>query len=103
MTMMEAMRARHSVRSYVDRPLEADTVNILEEEISICNREGNLHIQLVKDEPEAFGGFMARYGKFSGVKNYIALADYYDTTTDYILGRTNQRGGIHGRKPQNQG
>lgn len=74
MTMMEAMRARHSVRSYVDRPLEADTVNILEEEISICNREGNLHIQLVKDEPEAFGGFMARYGKFSGVKNYIALA-----------------------------
>lgn len=74
MTMMEAMRARHSVRSYVDRPLEADTVNILEAEISICNREGNLHIQLVKDEPEAFSGFMARYGKFSGVKNYIALA-----------------------------
>ena len=74
MTMMEAMRARHSVRSYVDRPLEADTVNILEEEISICNREGNLHIQLVKDEPEAFSGFMARYGKFSGVKNYIVLA-----------------------------
>ena len=33
----------------------------------------------------------------------IALADYYDTTTDYILGRTNQRIGIHGRKPQNQG
>ncbi len=74
MTMMEAMRARHSVRSYVDRPLEADAVDILEAEISICNREGNLHIQLVKDEPEAFSGFMARYGKFSGVKNYIALA-----------------------------
>lgn len=73
MTMMEAMRARHSVRSYVDRPLEADMVDILEAEISICNREGNLHIQLVKDEPEAFSGFMARYGKFSGVKNYIAL------------------------------
>lgn len=74
MTMMEAMRARHSVRSYVDRPLEADAVDILEAEISICNREGNLHIQLVKDEPEAFSGFMVRYGKFSGVKNYIALA-----------------------------
>ena len=74
MTMMEAMRARHSVRSYVDRPLEADAVDILEAEISICNREGNLHIQLVKDEPEAFSGFMARDGKFSGVKNYIVLA-----------------------------
>ena len=33
----------------------------------------------------------------------IALADYYDTTTDYILGRTNQRGGMSGRRPQNQG
>ena len=31
------------------------------------------HIQLVTDEPKAFDGFMAHYGKFSGVKNYIAL------------------------------
>ncbi len=74
MEMMEAMRARHSVRSYVDRPLAADVVDVLEAEIAACNREGDLHIQLVKDEPEAFSGFMARYGRFSGVKNYIALA-----------------------------
>lgn len=74
MELMEAMRARHSVRSYVDRPLDADAVNILEAEIAACNREGDLHIQLVRDEPQAFGGFMARYGRFSGVKNYLALA-----------------------------
>ena len=74
MEMMEAMRARHSVRSYVDRPLAADVVDVLEAEIAACNREGDLHIQLVKDETEAFSGFMARYGRFSGVKNYIALA-----------------------------
>lgn len=74
MEMMEAMRARHSVRSYVDRSLTADVVDVLEAEIAACNREGDLHIQLVKDEPEAFSGFMARYGRFSGVKNYIALA-----------------------------
>ena len=73
MEMMEAMRARHSVRSYADRPLEADVVDALEAEIAACNREGGLHIQLVKDEPQAFSGFMARYGKFSGVKNYLAL------------------------------
>ena len=74
MTMMEAMRARHSVRSYVDRPLDADVASILEAEIAACNREGDLHIQLVRDEPQAFGGFMARYGRFSGVRNYLALA-----------------------------
>ena len=73
MTLMEALRARHSVRSYQDRPLPADVVEALEAEIAACNRESGLHIQLVKDEPQAFGGFMARYGKFSGVKNYIAL------------------------------
>lgn len=73
MTMMEAMRARHSVRSYVDRPLAADVVDVLEAEIAACNRAGDLHIQLVRNEPQAFGGFMAHYGKFSGVKNYIAL------------------------------
>ena len=72
-TMMEAMRARHSVRSYMDKPIPADVAGILEVEIAACNREGGLHIQLVQNEPQAFGGFMARYGKFSGVKNYIAL------------------------------
>lgn len=30
-------------------------------------------MQLVLDEPHAFEGFMAHYGKFSGVRNYIAL------------------------------
>lgn len=30
-------------------------------------------MQLVVNEPEAFGGMMARYGKFSNVKNYLAL------------------------------
>ena len=73
MTLMEVMRARHSVRRYVDRPLPADVVDVLEAEIAACNREGEMHIQLVKDEPQAFSGFMAHYGKFSGVKNYIAL------------------------------
>ena len=44
MELMEAMRARHSVRSYVDRPLSADVVEALEAEIAACNREGDLHI-----------------------------------------------------------
>ena len=73
MTTMEAMRARHSVRSYTDKSIPADVADILEAEIAACNRAGDLHIQLVKDEMQAFSGFMARYGKFSGVKNYLAL------------------------------
>lgn len=73
MDLKEAMTARHSVRQYKDQPLSPEAVAALEAEIEVCNREGGLHIQLVRDEPRAFDGFMAHYGKFSGVKNYFAL------------------------------
>lgn len=70
---IEAMKERHSVRQYEDRPLDQNAAAALQEEISACNREGGLHIQLVTNEPKAFDGFMAHYGKFSGVRNYIAM------------------------------
>ena len=73
MNVMEAMTARHSVRQYEDKAIEPEKLAALEQEITACNQEGGLHIQLVKDEPRAFDGFMAHYGKFSGVRNYIAL------------------------------
>ena len=70
MDIMEAMRARHSVRSYTDKPIEGETLQSLEALVDECNREGGLHIQLVRNEPMAFGSALAHYGKFSGVKNY---------------------------------
>ena len=73
MDLMEAMKARHSVRQYMDKPLEKKVVEELQAEIDACNQESGLHIQLVRNEPKAFDGFMAHYGKFSGVTNYIAM------------------------------
>ncbi|MGM9679866.1 MAG: nitroreductase family protein, partial [Eubacteriales bacterium] len=73
MTLTEAMNERHSVRQYKNQPLEEATVAVLQEEIAACNRESGLHIQLVTNEPKAFDGFMAHYGHFSGVTNYLAL------------------------------
>ncbi len=73
MDIFEAMEKRHSVRQYIEKPLGAEEALALSEEIKLCNEESGLHIQLVKDEPKAFSGFMAHYGKFSGVTNYIAL------------------------------
>lgn len=73
MELMEAMNLRHSVRSYVAKSLEADVLQALKQEITACNQESGLHIQLITDEPRAFDCFMAHYGKFSGVTNYIAL------------------------------
>lgn len=73
MDLKEAIKERHSVRQYTDRPLEGSVVAELENEIKACNKESGLHIQLVRNEPKAFENFMAHYGKFRGVRNYIAL------------------------------
>ena len=78
MTEMEAIRARHSVRQYLNNPLKPDELEALRVEVDTCNKESGLHIQLVTNEPRAFEGTMARYGKFSGVSNDFALVGKAD-------------------------
>ena len=73
MNSMEAIRERHSVRSYSEKAIEGDVKRELLSYIEQCNKESGLHMQLVMDEPQAFAGFMAHYGNFSGVRNYIAM------------------------------
>lgn len=73
MDLLNAINTRHSVRSYTEKSIEGDTLSKLHEQITICNKESGLNIQLCLNDSAAFSGFMARYGKFSGVKNYIAL------------------------------
>ncbi len=73
MTILEAINQRHSVRSYTNKKLSKEIISELQKEIDTCNKKGNLHIQLITNEPTAFNGIMAHYGKFSGVQNYIAL------------------------------
>ncbi|SNS91264.1 Putative TM nitroreductase [Anaerovirgula multivorans] len=73
MDIFETMKERHSVRTYNSRKIEPDVAKELQTLIDQCNKDSGLHIQLCLDEPNAFDGFMARYGKFTNVKNYIAL------------------------------
>ncbi len=73
MDIYEAIKLRKSVRRYKDIPIENDVLSELNEEIAQCNKESGLSIQLITDEPAAFSGAKAKYGHFSGVRNYIAL------------------------------
>lgn len=91
MDLMEAMKARHSVRTYTSQPIAASVLQTLEEEITACNRESGLHIQIVTNEPKAFDSFMAHYGKFSGVENYIALVGKKDAALDEKCGYYGER------------
>ncbi len=72
--MQEAIEARHSVRAYKDLPLSEEIVKLLEDELVKLNNEGQLHIQLICNEPKAFQGTMAKYGKFRNVNNYLVMA-----------------------------
>lgn len=74
MTLYEAIETRHSVRAYTEQPLAEEAVRALEEKVAEVNREGSLHVQLIRDEPKAFLGTLAKYGKFRNVRNYIVMA-----------------------------
>ena len=74
MTLQEAIAARHSVRAYQEQPLTDADAQALQEKIDEVNHEGRLHIQLICNEPKAFLGPFARYGKFRGVTDYLVMA-----------------------------
>lgn len=73
MDIIKAIEERHAVRSYTGKEIEPEKVDELNKEIEKCNKLGNLNIQLILNEPKTFTGFMANYGKFNNVTNYIAL------------------------------
>lgn len=73
MKILELMKARHSVRVYENKQIENEKRLILQELVSKINQQSGLHIQICYDDPTVFDCFLAHYGKFSGVQNYIAL------------------------------
>ncbi len=86
MELLTAIQQRHSVRSYLDKPIGKDVCDKLQGVIDECNAQSGLHIRLVTNEPKAFDSFMAHYGKFSGVKSYVALIGKKGEGTDEKIG-----------------
>ncbi len=75
MNLIEAIHSRHSVRRYLDHPLEAAIVDTLQKAIAEANAESGLNMQLVVNEPKSFKGlFISTYGQFHGVSDYLVLA-----------------------------
>lgn len=74
MTIDDAIKQRHSVRAYKNMPLTDNDVKLLEGKIEELNATGHLHMQLIQNEPKAFLGMLAKYGKFRNVNNYIVMA-----------------------------
>lgn len=86
MTIIEAIKNRNSVRSYINKPIEKKLIEQLQDNINNINQKSGLNIQIFINEPNAFSGFMAHYGKFNGVTNYIALVGKKSNSLDESIG-----------------
>ena len=86
MEILEIMQRRHSVRQYTDRPIEPEKRAVLDALTQEINRKAGLSVQIVYDDPTCFDSFMAHYGKFTGVRNYIALIGKKSPNLDETLG-----------------
>jgi hypothetical protein len=73
MTIKEAVNERHSVRQYKNIPIEKETEKELREFIENISDENGLDLQFIVNDPECFDSFLAHYGKFTNVQNYIAM------------------------------
>lgn len=91
MDLLEAIEARHAVRAYSERPIDEAALKILRGEIENINSKSGLHVRLIENEEKAFSGFMAHYGKFRGVRNYIALSGKKSPTLDETCGYYGER------------
>ena len=74
MDCYQLMKERHSVRQYKKQAIEKEKRDKIDALISEINAESGLQMQVFYDEPKCFDSFMAHYGKFENVTNYITIA-----------------------------
>ena len=74
MDTMEAIRQRHSVRSYTAEPIRKEHLEALEELIAEASERSGLEIRLVTNEPKAFDCFLSHYGSFRNVSDYLVIS-----------------------------
>lgn len=86
MTDWEAIRARHSVRAYQERPIPGPIRQELNAFAEAVNRESGLHITIQYDDPAGFDSRLAHYGRFRNVANYIVLSGVKEGDFDFRCG-----------------
>lgn len=73
MTEYEALKKRHSVRSYLDKEIEPEKQALILEEVEKVNSESGLNIQVFFNDPDCFDTNRADYGIFKNCKNYFVM------------------------------
>lgn len=85
MTIQEAIKKRHTVRRYTERPIPADIIELINTRIAENNKKYNLHLTLVVGNSDGIGR-MAKLLLSKTVNNYIVLAGMEAPELDEKLG-----------------
>lgn len=73
MDEIKAMYLRHAVRHFDGKPISSKDKKELIPFINRVNKESGMNIQLITNEPKAFGGKKAKICNFTGCVNYLAI------------------------------
>ena len=91
MTELEAIYARHSVRSYTDRKIEDEKVQQLQALIQEVNAQGNLHLQFIADAGKTFNRLLNKFMGLGSAPSVIACVGKDDDTLDERIGYYGQK------------
>lgn len=72
MDYIKLIRERHSVRDYLDKPIETEKVERLKEKIEECNAAGSLHIQFCPEAGKTFNRVLNRFMGLGSAPSVIA-------------------------------
>ena len=86
MTEIEAIMARHSVRSYKDKIIEKEKIDQINELIARCNDEGNLHLQFCSDAGDTFNRLLSKAMGLASAPSVIACVGPDDDTVENRIG-----------------
>lgn len=84
--LVEAIKDRHSVRSYMNLPIEQEKLDKLSEIIEECNKEGDLHIQLCNKAGKTYSRIMNKVAGLGSAPSVIACVGRDDATLDERVG-----------------
>ncbi|MCR5596210.1 MAG: nitroreductase [Lachnospiraceae bacterium] len=86
MTETEAIISRHSVRSYEDKPIEQDKVELINDKIRELNESGNLNLQFIEDAGKTYNKLFSRAAGLGSAPSVIACVGKDDEDLDERVG-----------------
>lgn len=71
--LLRLMRERHSVRAYLNKPMEGEKVQLIRAKVAELNAESGLNMQFMTDASGVYSGVMLKMMGWKNVPGYFAL------------------------------